>query len=281
MKQKLSKREIWRNTSSAFVRGMFGFRVFCMYLGLVITLFFIPKFSMLIDNCIDVLQNRISKNDYKVFEGFSLEQISIFVEAYKSIFVALTVFGLLLGIGITIWYNIGKSRCLTTVIFVKDVMACMFYIYLMCRFPIFNSLIVLWFIFILFFTFVDFLIMKSIYAYRKKLAEAIFQYNEGNQKSTGNGRYMPEYQINKPKLDLSYHSVDDKKGPMLQKIPIDEYVKDNTKKGKSVYQDVNLDKQETEEKSTLTEITTHDYEQDDGVKVDTSLGYRRITFEDL
>ena len=68
---------------------------------------------------------------------------------------------------------------------------------------------------------------------------------------------------------------------MLQKIPIDEYVKDNTKKGKSVYQDVNLDKQETEEKSTLTGITTHDYEQDDGVKVDTSLGYRRITFEDL
>ena len=52
-------------------------------------------------------------------------------------------------------------------------------------------------------------------------------------------------------------------------------------KGKPVYQDVNLDKQGTEEKSTFTDTTTHAYEEENGVKVDTSLGYRRITFEDL
>lgn len=281
MKQKLSKKEIWHNTSSGFVRGMFGFRVFCMYFGIVITLFTIPKLSMLIDSYFDVLQNRNSEEGYIVFEGFSLEQLSTFIEMYKSILVALTVFGLILKIGITLWYHLGKSRCLSTIIFLKDVMACMLYIYFMCRFPISHSIIVLWFILILFFTSVDFLIMKSIYAYRKKLDEATFQYNEELQKRTGNGRYMPEYQINKPKLDLSYHAAEDKTGSMVQKIPIDVYVKENTNKGKSVYQDVNLDKQGTEEKSTFTETTTHAYEEENGVKVDTSLGYRRITFEDL
>lgn len=271
MRQKISKKEIWRNTTSAFVRGMFGFRVFCMYLGCVIAVFFIPKFSMLVDSCIEVLHNKICEDDFKLFYGYSLQQLSTFAETYRAVLVGFAVFGLFLRVGITLWYHLGRSRCLTAVFFVMDVMVCMLYVYLMCSFPIEHPIIILSFILILFFTFVDFLIMKSVFRYRKRLEEAIFQYNEELRKNTGYNRYIPEYQINKPKLDLSYHSVDDRQGVMEHKIAIDEYVKDRTQKGKSVYQ-----KQEND----LAEAPAQMYEEENGVKVDTSLGYPRITFED-
>lgn len=133
--------------------------------------------------------------------------------------------------------------------------------------------VILAFVFLLFLTLADYLIMRSTYRYHKELAHSEL-YQKEPLWSTDKKQYTPEYLVTKPKLNLTYQPVGESAKNIDNRIRIDKYVENQDKQqSKSVYQ--------KEKEITASKNTRDGQEEGDGIRVDTSLGYRRMTFDKL
>lgn len=272
MNQSIAKSEIWRSNTGSFVRLMYGLRIFLSYIGIIRYIIFMCMYF----SGMGVLERNYQRilNTYLNSDGGS-SNLSSYINDYmamnKMITVFIICFNLFVITGTVLWYHLGKSRVLATLYFIIDIIVCMLVIG-----TINNSngvVILVLFLLLLFVTLTDFLIMRGMYHYHEMVAREKLKYEERIRRNAEKSKYPSEFQITKPKLNVTYSNSKDSSAKQEKKIKIDDYLADKTIEGKSVYQNTgNSDeigkaddvKKKLEKSRTLmtNDFVSHDRESD-------------------
>lgn len=237
MKQAVSKKDIWRNNTSAFVRFMYGFRIFGLYLSIVIFVLGLCMFLTGIDErSMSYLQVIMIRTQLHMGNKNLLVNIRDYAVMYKMVITAVALLYLFLVALATLWYQFGKSRVMAVLFVIGDFAGFASYIVLLCLSPVFDYVLVIAFVLLLVFMFADFLIMKSIFRYHGALAHEQFKYYDMIRRNAEKRKYPAEYQVSKPKLDITFSNNHDTTEVEEKKINIDEYLDKNAEEPHSIYQ---------------------------------------------
>lgn len=218
-RHEMSKKEIWRDTASMFVRMMFGLELFFMYIGWIGFVFSLSGNLKYLKYILEKLSDAKMQHYDSFSSNISLDSLQNFFESYRVFFLFVLILGLFLSLFWILWFQIGKSRCVAALHVLKDVFVCALFVYALCKFPIVHYLEIILFVVLLAFAFADCLIMKSLYLYHKRLKKERMRTLDQIQEYSGNG-----YHITKPKLDLEFHPIKEV-SRKEEKIPVDDYLK--------------------------------------------------------
>lgn len=313
------KKEIWRSNASLYVRFVFGLVVAMRYLTIV-GAFFTGISVMSETSRFSMVQFKDALKSVDVFDEYNvpMNQLNSIIPVSKAVLLLYIGISILISVLITLWYHLGKSRVITTIHFATYCLCTVMCVAAMCKLPMENSALVYSFAVLLLFTLSSFLVMRSTYKYHHILYKEKIRL-DSPAAYTDRKQYTPDYQVKKPRVDISYNPGNETVRNRENKIKIDGY--SNGDQNASVYQNVSeqeqpiveelkeqpiveepveqIKKSDEEIKDIVSDLPAEDetikdscdetvledskrsYEEEDGIKVDTSLGYRRITFDDL
>ncbi len=263
MIQKKSKREIWRESSSVLIRFIYALRYLFLYLKYILLVVYSKRIVMILSNVKSwKIHDELLRNIYEEW----IEAILALDIFTKPVVITSLIIIVLIGIAFTIWYHIRKGIVASFILYVKDCCRIIFYVYGLCRYPIYHMYQITIFIFLLFLTLVDFRIARSIYVYNRKLEENKLHYEKSLQQNGFKSRYLANYKFTKSEPD--------------QPFQIEKMARNSTKDEKKIKIDKRFVDGDVHNIYGSTE-KSQKVKPKDGMVVDTSLGYRRITFEDI
>lgn len=280
MNKQLPKNEIWRNQVSPMARFLFGVRVFLYYVGFVLSCFNVLVQVGLIHTGLNgYLENAIKRNAFSSNNStVSLGDLSSMIAVSQSVIVLIYLFSLIVSFLMILWYHIGKSRVITTLNFICNLILFLLVLFLLVFSYLDLMVVAISLLIILVFLVGDFIIMRGTYQYHRALANVKFNEQDRITRAVEKGRSNQQFQITKPTLEHVYYPMKETKKSEAEAIKMDEYLNNKSMQGSSIYQNTLLDqntsdrKQQKDEKKDQKDAVKFVHEQETVLSDDPSAG---------